>query len=135
MLDPTSDCQLFVGDGAFAGPGGVCYIEIPISIPAGRTIEQVSVIHGSFSFLPSPYVLAGLWSTATNGPIDDNFLFYWESSDYVPDDTVQRTHLMTQNLIGTTYPDAFTVDANRMYTVDFNVSGATFVSGLQVTYK
>ncbi|HJT99422.1 MAG TPA: hypothetical protein VJ696_13985 [Rhodanobacteraceae bacterium] len=114
-----------------------CAFELPISIPVGRTIQQIDIIHSTNSSCTDPYLEAALWSVdySTSRP---TISFPWSSSEHVsPDGMQQSNHLMAEMAGSRTmiYPDAFVVQPDTMYNVVIMVEDCAQVAGLQVTYQ
>jgi hypothetical protein len=137
--NPNNQCSVSLGSFGVSNqaPAAACAFEVPISVPAGRTVLQIDVIHSTNSNCANPYVEAALWSVDYSTSLP-TISFPWSSSAYVtPDGKMQATHLMAQ-VAGpktTLYPDAFVVQAKTMYNVVATVENCASVAGLQVTYQ
>ena len=120
----------------FMSNGPNCWAQIPISIPAGRTIQQLTLFHGNGA-APGPFIEASLhvvnMSTSTPG---EDVKFAWNSNVALIDGEVERRAMMVQVPIkgGTVYPEQFPVAANTMYTVVVQLANGAAVEGVQVTY-
>ena len=124
--------------GFWGPPGGQCYLDFPLSIPAGRTIQQVAIVHATDSMNPqSPFVLAYVGGVKYSTPTQQIQKFLWSSLDYVPDGTYDVHRLMGQVLSpkgGFVYPDSFVVAADTAYHVFVQIENTGLV-GIQVTYN
>lgn len=120
-----------------------CDIDIPIELPAGKTIRQISVFHGTTD-VGDGYVLASLNYGDLNPPWSANYggsLFDWSSSPEPPvlPSATGEGRLMRQFVLGgpkpiTTFPDAFTTNGKRMYVVRVSTVGVGAFYGLRVYY-
>ncbi len=109
---------------------GFCDFIFPLTIPAGRTIQQITVLHGTLGPPPS-YISANL-TTLNTSAFTSATEFQWGSTSQVPSG-LQATRLMLQTKFG--YPDAFVTQVNTTYQVVVHVEQGAFVDGLQVTYQ
>jgi hypothetical protein len=120
----------------FMSDGPHCWAQIPISIPAGRTIQQLTLFHSNGA-APSPFIEASLHvvTMSTNTPGED-VKFAWNSGVALFNGEVERRAMMVQLPIkgGMVYPDQFPVVANTMYTLVVQLNNGAAVEGLQVTY-
>jgi hypothetical protein len=130
---PGSECGTYVGIGI--ATSSICDFEIPLTVPVGHTIQQVSVVHGTDNniFLPPPVISASLSTLDFATPFVGG-QFSWSSFDYLPNGVFQVTRLMAQTKFGA-YPNAFLVQPNTMYEVVLHIEGTAFATGLQVTYQ
>jgi hypothetical protein len=109
-----------------------CLVDIPIMVPAGRTIDQIWIMHGDQGFYPNPIAQASLQSQETTFPFNNNIQFIW--SDSSPHGSgVFTDHIMSQ--AGKLFPDAFVVQNGTIYHVVVRLyNGASFY-GLEVRYE
>jgi hypothetical protein len=118
---------------SFGQPAGNCTIEFPLTLPAGTTIEQIAVIHGtSYPLLPQPAISVLVRSRGNAFANDQSIMFSWNSTTPVPLNVLAKTNLMAQ--FGKTFPDAFVVQNDTMYQVEITLTDLSYVTGLQVTY-
>jgi hypothetical protein len=101
----------------------------------GHAIQQMAVMHSTDQAQGTPQLSAQL-EVVGMAPTSYRSQFFWASSSYVPNDTVDIHKLMseTNGPNGPTYPNAFTVEADKTYTVTVQLINAT-VQGVQVTYE
>jgi hypothetical protein len=132
----AGDCGYYSGFGVSGIPNS-CYFEIPLTIPAGHTIQQISVVHRDFiGPFPLPAYSASLSSIDFSTGVVSNGQFPWDSFGNPPNDALQVKRLMAQPVFPkNTYPDAFLVQPNTLYEVALHVEGSAIVTGLQVTYQ
>jgi hypothetical protein len=128
---PGNDCGSDPGVGIFSWT--ICDFEIPLTIPAGHTIQQISVVHGTANLYPNPEIEAQLLHVdfVPGGYV---WQFPWSSVDHVPDGEFQVSRLMAQTKFGG-YPDAFLVQPNTIYKVVLHIESGALATGLQVTYQ
>jgi hypothetical protein len=128
---PGNDCGSDPGLGIFTY--SICDFDIPLTIPAGHTIQQISVVHATANLDPNPVIGAQLFHvdfvTSSSG-----YQFAYGSVDHVPDGTFQVSRLMAQTKFGG-YPDAFLVQPNTLYKVVLHLETGALATGLQVTYQ
>jgi hypothetical protein len=116
-----------------AGIAG-CDFEIPLTIPVGRTIQQISVVHHDIiGPIPNPAYSASLTAIDFSTSVVSSGQFPWSWTGFA-NTAYQVTRLMAQTKFGA-YPDAFLVQPNTMYEVVLHVQGSAIASGLQVTYQ
>lgn len=132
--DPlASGCQ--VGNGPYISSvvlGGICDFQIPLTVPTGHTIQQISVIYGDKNIGPA-LIYAGLSALNFVTPPDSmQFESMWGGP--VPAGALQVKRLMAQTKYGA-YPDAFVVQPNTMYQVVLHLDSGAIAAGLQVTYQ
>lgn len=136
-IGATGDCEYYSGLGINGAPG-FCEFEIPLTVPAGHTIQQISVVHRDIVGvpIPNPVYLASLSSIDFSTGVFSSGQFLWTSSGNLPNDAFKVTRLMAQPVFPkNTYPDAFLVQPNTMYEVSLYIEGSAIVTGLQVTYQ
>jgi hypothetical protein len=114
--------------------GGQCYVDFPVSLPVGRTIQQIAVLHGSDNTNPAnqPYFEALLDVVTLLPAIDETEKFLWTSTAPVPTGLVDRHQLMAQ--AKGIYFDQFQVLGYTQYHVIVSLDYGAFVSGIEVTY-
>jgi len=138
--DSPNNCAPNFGFGlASPAPAPVsCYLEFPLTVPVGRTIKQISVLHGTDEFLANPFIEAYVAVQPIAAPWGgfQTQLFYWSSNAQVASGTVASERLMAQTGVPplVSYPDAFVTQSNRMYHVIMHLVNGAYVAGLQVTY-
>lgn len=128
------DCAIYFPLG-FGTGSNECYVDFPLSIPVGHTIEQIAVLHSTDNMFPNgqPFIEAFL-SVATLAPAwNDAGKFAWSSSNAVPTGTIDRHTLMAQ--FGKVYVDQFVVAPSTNYTVHVSLQYGAAVSGIEVTYN
>ena len=131
MTDPATECTVLGALGLSSFAPNVCMVQVPIVVPAGHTIKQINIAHGTHSNFANPYIEASLWSVdfMTSQSAEQ---FPWSSSAYVPDGTWKRTHLMSQ--INNTFPDAFVAGATKIYQLRFTLLNGVILNSVQVIY-
>lgn len=118
----------------FGSTASECYVDFPLSIPAGRTIQQISVLHGTDNQLPvgQPYIEAYLEIVTLLPAAGDTLKFLWNSVDVVPSGTFDRHPLMAQ--FGKNYYDQFQVATYTTYHVLVALQNGAQVAGIEVIY-
>lgn len=109
-----------------------CVLDFPITVPAGTTIKQATVIYGMGN--GNPAISADLISMGNTSWGDQAYLFNWFS--YAPlqnTNELARGNLMAQ--FGKNYPDAFSVATDKMYILEVHLVDGAYVTGVQVTYE
>lgn len=126
-----------LGSGCHIGPfisadvsGGICDFQIPLTVPTGHTIQQISVVY-SVANNPS-FIHASLEVLDFVTPMEST-QFEWLSNPG-PNGVLQVNRLMAQTKYGA-YPDAFLVQPNTMYQVLLHLEDGAFAAGLQITYQ
>ena len=128
-------CNNFLAN-AYVSDGPSCWLQIPISIPVGRTIEQLTVFHSNGD-VPFPFIEASLHIVGmSTNPTSEEVKFAWNSNVDLFNGDVARQPMMAQLPIkgGYVYPDQFPVVANTMYTLVVQLENKAAIEGLQVTY-
>ena len=131
---PTAACFAIT---AFGFSGGTtpntCYVDFPLTVPTGHTVKQITVLHGTVSFLPYPAIEAYLAIQPFASPEGTINEFDWVSSNYFADGTLQKDQIMAQ--WGKSFPDQFVMQIDNLYHVVVKLDQAAWVAGLQVTYE
>jgi hypothetical protein len=131
----STNCGIYAINGYFAltQQPEFCKVEFPLLLPAGSTIKQITVVHGtSYPLLPQPTISASLRTLGNNSLGSQTISFNWSSTTPVPNDVLLKSNLMAQ--FGKLYPDAFIVQSDTMYQVEVSLADLSFVTGVQVTY-
>jgi hypothetical protein len=124
----------------FWGPtGGQCYLDFPLTIPVGHTIQQIAVVHSTNAMNPAGAFISSFVGTLTfsSVPAQENQLFLWSSFGQVlPSGSYDRHQLMAQVAApkGTLYPDSFPIVAGTTYHVFVQLEN-TYLAGIEVTYN
>jgi hypothetical protein len=127
-----SDCywDTFLVKASTAQPES-CQIMFPINLPAGTTIQQIAVVHGSDG--PAPGLGATLFSIGNASWLDQTAMFSKSSYISIPSLTLLTMPLMAQ--IKNVYPDAFVMLGNRSYAVRVGMTDGAYVTAIQITYQ
>jgi hypothetical protein len=112
---------------------GNCDFEIPIMIPIGHTINQVTILYGTDNQVADPAISASLATKSTVAPFPANSEFEFASLAYVPEGTIASHNLMAQ--AGKNFPDAFVVQSSTQYRVKFITRNGVAIWGLSVNYN
>lgn len=132
--DPLDACNINLGASIGAdtpAPSG-CFLDFPLTIPAGHTIDQIYVFHGTAVGVPNPFIDAFVATQAVVPPYNNNWSFDYQSTAAVPAGTIASSRLMAQ--AGKVYVDAFLVRTDTVYHVVVHLVNGAYVSGLQVIY-
>ena len=135
--DPINSCKAnLADDGPYRftnwGINFDCVVDFPLTVPVGRTIQQISVVHG-LDFLTYAFdkIEAKLVVMSYQPPQQINTtMFDWVSTS----NTIIDTHPMMAQF-GKLYPDQFQVLANTAYQVEVTLSPGAQVSAIVVTYN
>jgi hypothetical protein len=129
-----SDCfpQFPTGYGSWANE---CYLAIPISVPVGHTIQQITVYHGTENTMPpgQPFFEAYLNVDTLTPSWNEVTKFQWNSSSAVPDGTIEKHSLMTQ--FGKVYVDQFPVAPSTTYNLSIALHNGAYISAVEITYN
>ena len=130
-----SNCYVdFLEIGAVTSLPEFCQLLFPIDLPAGTVIKQISIVHGTYSVgLPSPSISAELRTMSNGSWSDQTESFAWTSAVPVANDANVVSPIMAQS--GKLYPDAFTMETNKMYVVQVSLTDGSYATGLQIIYN
>jgi hypothetical protein len=111
-----------------------CVVQFPLVVPVGRKLEQITVLHGTTDYAVASNFRAALDVYHATTPWQQAFdEFVYEDPIVHNAFDVQATRLMQQS--GKVFPDAFTVQAATVYSVDVTASYDAFVVGIEVQYE
>jgi hypothetical protein len=130
----SSNCDFWIDTySSVEQPAGFCRVEFPLTLPAGTTIEQIAVIHGtSYPLLPQPTISVLVRKMGNDFVNDQSLMFSWNSTTPVPNNVLAKSNMMAQ--FGKIFPDAFVVQSDAMYQVEVTLHDWSYVTGLQITY-
>jgi len=110
-----------------------CRLEVPLNLPVGKVVKQVSVVYGESDLMGGGgTIYGGLYEMTLGSNASSTAKFYLPVVG-IPSTGTATTNLMAQ--VGTTYPDAFQLQSSRQYSVYVVVSGAAAFTGLRVAYE
>jgi hypothetical protein len=119
-------------------PNESCWVDVPVALDAGRTIEQVSIFYGNDGAHADLHAYVG-FKDLRAGAINDSFegveLFQYASTTNAPQNGMAAGNLMSQAQTGVTYPDAFEMDPNYSYFVRVMLRKDSEFFGVRVTYR
>jgi hypothetical protein len=104
-----------------------------VPVPIGKTLQQVTLLHGSNLIGSSSQFYAVLNFTLLRPNLTNGFLFSKNDAASLGPNIVVSTPLMQQ--IGKAYPDQFVVDADHIYHVTVTLNGEAILWGMQITYN
>jgi hypothetical protein len=111
---------------------GICDMQFPVQLPAGRTLQQIEVVYGAINNGPAPFLDVHLGTVDfTTGMSDSRFPWL---ANLMPGGTFHTKRLMQQTKVGA-YPDAFVVQQNTMYQVFVHLENGAYITGLRITYQ
>ncbi len=124
VADPVNGIRA----GDFAG---ICDMQFPVQLPAGRTLQQIEVVYGATVTGPAPFLDTHLGTVDfTTGLSDSRFPWF---GNLMQGGSFHTRRLMQQTKLGA-YPDAFVVQQNTMYQVFVHLESGAYVTGLRITY-
>jgi hypothetical protein len=115
--------------GATVGGGQTCNVSIPMSLPAGTRVLQISAQYVANSANNGPFLGGALISVDSTMSQNVQFGFGAQPQNF---GVLLSAPMMSQ--LGKTYPDAFFVQPDTMYHVDLHAEGDVTVRGLQIIY-
>jgi hypothetical protein len=117
-----------------------CQIETTLPVPAGKTIKQVTVYHGTL-FAGSDISAQLRYKEFKSGddsanPGGTDIATWWSDTDVLYTDMASK-NLLTQTGVPplVSYPDAFVVASDRTYTVRVTLDQQSEYFGLRVLYQ
>lgn len=114
--------------------GDTCIVRFPLSVPVGRRIEQITVLHGTTDYAAASVLDAALTIYPATTPWQQAFdMFALHDATVYDAFDVQATRLMAQN--GKVYPDAFVAIDDVVYDVSVALSSSAFVAGVKLTIQ
>ena len=131
-LTPSCDAQFGVD---YISGHEACYVEFPISVPVGHSIQQIAILHSTDNSFLFPLVTATLQVTHLS-PLSTSPEFSWISVDPVFTGSVDDHKLMSEIVSrgGTVYVDQFVVEPKTMYSVILQLQNGAAVEGVEITY-
>jgi len=117
----------------------MCFIDMELPVPVGKTVKQITVFYGNGPGLPF-FFAAIRAKTLTNGP-DNNpngsVLGSWSSASPLPAGDMAGVKLMdeTGSIPYVVYPDAFTISQDRAYSLQIAVEDVSQFFGARILYQ
>jgi hypothetical protein len=117
---------------SFASGGEPCLLRFPLTVPVGKSVQQIAVMYSTNSLFPGTPSIEAWLEIVNIDPAFETQAFLWSSDATVPDGTI-ATHRLMSTLKG--YPDQFAVPSNRTYQVVVHMWNGVSVQAVQVTYN